>query len=67
VGEDLTAEINARFCARKRTSHRLRDADQSRGNRLCYRDFHQMSDDEATNILGRALSPIEHDPARWMT
>jgi predicted phosphoribosyltransferase len=32
-----------------------------------YRDFYQMSDDEVTNLLGRALSPIERDPARWMT
>jgi len=34
---------------------------------FCYRDFHQMSDDEVTNLLGRALRSIERDAARWMT
>jgi len=34
---------------------------------FCYRDFHQMSDDEVTNLLGPALRPIERDRAWWMT
>src|SRR6516164_9422195 len=32
--------------------HLPRDADQSRGNFFCYRDFHQISDDKVTNLLG---------------
>jgi predicted phosphoribosyltransferase len=37
------------------------------GNRFSYGDFHQISDDEVTSFLGRALSPVEGDQARWKT
>jgi predicted phosphoribosyltransferase len=34
---------------------------------FCYCDFHQMSDDEVINLLGRASRPIKRDRAWWMT
>jgi len=63
----LAVPTRSRLCARKWRGHLLREPISLGPIGFCYRDFHQMSDDEVTNLLGRALRSIERDAARWMT
>ena len=66
-GSSLRCRTRSRLGARKRRGHLPREPISLGAIGFCYRDFHQMSDDEVTNLLGRALRPIERDRAWWMT
>jgi len=66
-GSSSRCRTRSRLCARKRRGHLPREPICLGAIGFCYRDFLEMRDDEVSDLLGRALRPIERHRAWWMT